>query len=118
MIGAGLLAQSMQAKTARNDSLDQQSKMLAASSKEPMTASKAKKVATEFESLFISQMLEHMFGESSGDEAFGSSESDDIYKSMMVEQYGKAITKSGGIGIAANIERSLMNRALIATQEV
>ncbi len=118
MIGAGLLAQSMHSNTMRNDLLDDRSKALASSAKEPMTADKAKKVAKEFESLFISQMLEHMFGESSGEEAFGGAESDDIYKSMMVEQYGKAISKSGGMGIAAHIERSLMNRALIATQEV
>jgi len=73
-----------------------------------MSAEKIDATAKDFESLFVSQMVENMFGESSGDSAFGSSETDDIYKGMMTQEYGKIITKSGGIGIADYVKRELL----------
>ena len=53
-------------------------------------------------------MVEQMFGESIGDDAFGSEESQEIYKGMMVQEYGKVITQSGGIGIADYVKRELL----------
>jgi len=75
-------------------------------------------VANDFEVLFINEMMQHMMGESMGESAFGSEETDEIYKSMMTDNYAKAITKAGGIGIAGYIERALNERALLSTQEV
>lgn len=118
MLSAPLMAQSMHGKMMRDDLMDDRARKLQQMSAGAMNNEQIKKVAIEFESMFVSQMLEHMFGESSGEDLFGGSESDDVYKSMMVEQYGKAIVKSGGIGIAHHIEQSLMNRALLSTQEV
>ncbi|MFO0388212.1 MAG: rod-binding protein [Alphaproteobacteria bacterium] len=69
---------------------------------------KADKVSKDFESLFISQMLEQMFGESLGEDFFGSEESSDVYRQLMVEQYGKKISASGGIGIADYVKRELL----------
>jgi flagellar protein FlgJ len=66
------------------------------------------KTAKDFESLFVGQMLEQMFGESSGSDSFGSSETDDVYKGLMVEQYGKQISNTGGIGIADYVKRELL----------
>lgn len=68
-----------------------------------MTQQQADVVSKDFESLFISQMLEQMFGESIGSSAFGTTDTDEVYKSLMVQEYGKIITKSGGIGIATKI---------------
>ena len=79
----------------------------------PMSPEKAMAVAKDFESMFIAQMLEQMFGESSGSEAFGDKETDEVYKNLLMEQYGKIITRSGGIGIA-----SYVNRELLKQQEV
>lgn len=69
---------------------------------------KADKTAKDFESLFITQMLEQMFGESVGTELFGDEESSDVYRQLMVEQYGKKISDSGGIGIADYVKRELL----------
>jgi len=79
----------------------------------PMSPEKAMAAARDFESMFIAQMLEQMFGESSGSEAFGDKETDEVYKNLLMEQYGKIITRSGGIGIA-----SYVNRELLKQQEV
>ena len=124
MIQASTMANAMNQTVMRNDLLDQTAQKLQTMAKGPMTAERAKQVATEFESMFIGQMLEHMLsGESMGDSLFGSSESDEIYQGMMVEQYSKAITRSGGIGIAQHIERTLIERSrasaeLLKLQEI
>lgn len=124
MIGAQIVAQNMHNRTQRDDLLDASAQKLQQMASGDITPEKARAVATEFESLFISQMLEHMMsGDSLGESMFGSAETDDIYKGMMVDQYSKAITRAGGIGIAQHIERSLLERSqtqaeLLKTQEV
>lgn len=124
MISANVLANAMNTQMQRSDLLDATTQKLEQMAKGNMTKENAQKVAKEFEALFISQMLEHMMsGDTLGKEMFGSAESEEIYKGMMMEQYSKAIVKSGGIGIAQNlekalIERSLANRELLKTQEV
>ena len=75
-----------------------------------MTMQQVDAAAQDFESMFVSQMMEPMFGESSGEEAFGGQASNDVYKSMMMDQYGKIIARSGGIGIAAYIKQELLKQ--------
>lgn len=67
-----------------------------------------KAAAQEFESVFISQMLEHMFAGISTNKMFGGGEAEDIYRSMMVDEYGKLMAKSGGVGVADQVTRQLL----------
>ncbi len=85
-------------------------KMGGFSSLKNMNPQQAEAASKDFESLFVSQMMEQMFGESIGSEAFGSDDTDEIYKSLMVQEYGKIITKSGGIGIADYVKRELLKQ--------
>jgi flagellar protein FlgJ len=78
-----------------------------------MTDAQATAVAKDFEAMFMAQMMEPMFGDSTGAEQFGNDESKDIYKGLLMNEYGKGIAKSGGIGIA-----SLVKRELLKMQEV
>jgi flagellar protein FlgJ len=73
-----------------------------------MNEAQADKASKDFESMFVGQMLEQMFGDSIGDEAFGDSETSDVYKGMMMDEYGKQIERSGGIGIAGYVKRELL----------
>ena len=73
-----------------------------------MTPQQAEAAGKDFESMFLSQMLEQMFGDSIGDDAFGDADSSDVYKSMMVDAYGKEISRSGGIGIADYVKKELL----------
>lgn len=66
------------------------------------------RTSQDFESMFLAQMLEQMFGDSLGTEAFGDEETNQIYKGLMVDEYGKMITKTGGIGIADYVKRELL----------
>lgn len=69
--------------------------------------------AKDFESFFISQMLQPMFGESAKDTLTSAPETDEVYQNMMVDEYGKIIARSGGIGVADYVTRTLLQ-----TQEV
>lgn len=64
--------------------------------------------AEEFEAVFLSQMLSHMFDGVETNEMFGGGHGEDVYKSMMVDEYGKIIAKSGGIGLADHVKAEMI----------
>ena len=68
-----------------------------------------RKAAEEFEAVFVSRMLAPMFETLETDTMFGGGPGEDIYRSMMVEEYGKVIARSGGIGIADAVARELLS---------
>jgi peptidoglycan hydrolase FlgJ len=67
-----------------------------------------KKVGHDFEAMFLSQMLGHMFSGIKGGGMFGGGHAEETYRSLLVDEYGKAVAKNGGLGIADQIVRSVM----------
>ena len=65
-------------------------------------------VAREFEAQFISQMLESMFSGVETDGQLGGGESESTYRSMMIDEYGKMISRAGGIGVADHVKREML----------
>ena len=74
----------------------------------PLADEQVRRAAEEFEAVFISQMLAPMFEGLETDELFGGGPGEDIYRSILVEEYGKAIARSGGIGIADAVQREIL----------
>ncbi len=68
----------------------------------------ARKVARDFESFFISQMLQPMFREIKPEEPFSGGSGEDAWRSFQVDEYGKAVARSGGIGIADMVFREIL----------
>lgn len=66
------------------------------------------KVSQEFEAMFIGQMLQHMFEGVDADPLFGGGKAEKIYQSMLVDEYGKIISRTGGIGVADQVKRELI----------
>ena len=66
-------------------------------------SSSAKKAAQEFEAVFISQMLKPMFESIEIEPPFGGGSGEEVWKGLQVEEYGKAIARAGGIGLADQI---------------
>lgn len=64
--------------------------------------------AEEFEAVFLSQMLGHMFDGIETNDTFGGGAGEDVYKSMMVEEYGKILAKTGGIGVADHVKAEMI----------
>jgi flagellar protein FlgJ len=81
---------------------------VAATSQPPLpTFDKAKQVSEQFESFFVYQLLESMSAGLKTDGPFGGGSAEKTWRSMQNEQYGKAITGKGGIGLGDAIYRQI-----------
>lgn len=76
----------------------------------PRAASPAqmRKVAEDFEAFFLSQMLQPMFANIEVAEPFGGGMAEKMWKSLQVEEYGKAFARAGGIGIADAVVKEML----------
>jgi Rod binding domain-containing protein len=69
---------------------------------------KAHKAAQDFEAVFLNSMFQHMFTGIDGDGPFGGQGATGVWRSVLTDQYAKSIAKAGGIGIAAQVYKSLI----------
>jgi flagellar protein FlgJ len=53
-------------------------------------------------------MFQHMFTGMDGDGPFGGNGATGVWRSMLTDEYAKSFTKSGGIGIADQVYRTLI----------
>ncbi|MFT5438168.1 MAG: flagellar protein FlgJ [Alphaproteobacteria bacterium] len=67
-----------------------------------------RKSAQEFEAFFLSQMVGHMFEGLDVDAQFGGGQGETVYRSLMVQEYGRTLSKAGGVGIADMVGREMM----------
>ena len=69
---------------------------------------RAHAAAQDFEAVFLNSMFQHMFTGIDGEGPFGGSGATGVWRSVLTDQYAKSIAKAGGIGIAAQVYKSLM----------
>jgi flagellar protein FlgJ len=74
---------------------------------------RAREAAEEFEALFLAQMIEHMFTGIETDGLFGGGHGEEIFRSMLFQEFGKTLSRAGGVGIADAVQREILK-----TQEV
>lgn len=67
-----------------------------------------RKLAEEFEATFLSQMLQPMFSNLGAEKPFGGGTGEDMWRSLQVEEYGKAIAHNGGVGVADSVFREML----------
>ena len=72
-----------------------------------MTA--ARKTAQEFETSFLTTMLEQMWTGIEAEAPFGGGHAEKVYRSMIVSEYAKSISASGGIGMADHVYREILS---------
>ena len=53
-------------------------------------------------------MLEHMFAGVPTDGPFGGGHAEGIYRSLMLQEYGQAIARAGGIGLADELTAEIL----------
>ena len=68
----------------------------------------AMRVAKDFESVFLAQFTQIMFSGLKTDGPFGGGPSEEIYKSLLSQEYGKVLAKSGNFGIADSVYRDII----------
>lgn len=71
---------------------------------------KIDEASKEFEAQFISQMLSSMFSTVEPSEALGGGEAEEVYNSMLQNEYGKIISRTGGIGVAAHVKEIMIRQ--------
>lgn len=66
------------------------------------------KAAQDYEAMFLSQMFQHMFAGVSTDGMFGGGHAEEMFRSMMVDEYSKLVSRSGGVGIADSVRGEML----------
>jgi|SRR5437588_2200224 len=69
---------------------------------------KARGLAQDFEAMFLNSMFQHMFTGINGDGPFGGTVGTGVWRSFLSEEYAKSFAKSGGVGLASDVYRSLI----------
>ncbi|MFT4252870.1 MAG: rod-binding protein [Caulobacter sp.] len=88
----------------------------AASAAELAKRGKIKETAQKFEASFLSSMMQSMFEGVETPSLFGDGQSEKMFQSLMTEAMAKEVSKAGGIGIAASVQREMLK--LQGLQEV
>lgn len=74
----------------------------------PSPTNMTREAAVDFESFFLSQMFSEMFSGIETDPLFGGGAGEDVFRSMMIQQFGKSVAQSGGVGIADAVMREMI----------
>jgi flagellar protein FlgJ len=72
------------------------------------SAEKISETAQDFEAQFLSQMMENMFSTVGTNPEFGGGDAEEVYRSLLVNEYGKLLSRAGGIGIADHVKGELL----------
>lgn len=72
--------------------------------------------AQNFEAFFITKMMESMYEGVSTDGMFGGGHAEKIYRSMLLDEYGKSMAKTGQVGVADTVMRSILEMQEMASQ--
>ena len=67
-----------------------------------------KETAQKFEATFLSSMMQEMFEGVEVSTPFGGGDGEKMFKSFLTEAMAKQMAKSGGIGIAAQVQREML----------
>lgn len=78
------------------------------SGKHDVNIEEAKETAENFEAFFMTKMMESMFEGISTEGMFGGGHAEKIYRSMLLDEYGKVMAKTGSIGISDSIMASII----------
>lgn len=78
---------------------------------DPVAADKA---ARDFEGWMIGQMLQPMFKSLKTDGMFGGGYGEATFRDLLVDEYGKKVAESGGLGIAAMVRREILKAQEVA----
>jgi len=67
-----------------------------------------KQTAQKFEASFLSVMLQQMFEGTDAPSPFGGGPGEQMFKSFLTEAMANKMVASGGVGIAASVQREML----------
>jgi len=68
----------------------------------------ARRVADEFESFFLARFIDEMQAGIATDGPFSGGPGEAMFRGLLSDEYGKHVTKSGGVGIADAVYREIL----------
>ena len=74
----------------------------------PKATDKTADAAKQFEGVFLSEMMSHMFEGTETDPEFGGGQGETMFKSLLTNEYGKQMANAGGIGIADQLQKAMI----------
>ncbi|HYE49301.1 MAG TPA: rod-binding protein [Azospirillaceae bacterium] len=72
------------------------------------------KAAQEFEAVFLNQMLSMMWETVEVDPNFGGGHGEEMFRSVMIDEQAKAISRAGGLGLADSIRQEMLRMQEVA----
>jgi Rod binding domain-containing protein len=69
---------------------------------------KIKASAEDFEAFFVTKAFEDMYGDMSSDPIFGGGEAENIFRSFLLQEYGKQVARTGGVGVSDMVQKQLL----------
>jgi flagellar protein FlgJ len=69
---------------------------------------KVKGAAQQFEAFFVGQMMEYMSEGIKSDDVFGGGHAEQTWRTMLNQEYGKQVAKSGRLGITDTVMKSML----------
>ncbi len=73
-----------------------------------LDADGARRAAEDFEAFFIAQMMDEMFAGIEPDSLFGGGVAEGPLRSLLFQEYGKAVAGGRGIGIADMVQKEIL----------
>lgn len=80
----------------------------AASTAELLKRGKIRETAQKFEASFLSVMMQSMTAGMKTPEIGGGGAGEDMFKSLLAEEMAKQVSKAGGIGVAAAVQKEML----------
>lgn len=74
----------------------------------PRDAAGIAKVAEDFEAFFAGLVFDQMSSDLKPDPVMGGGEGEDMFKSLLNQEYGKAVARTHSLGIADIVQRQLL----------
>lgn len=83
-------------------------KGLMSGSKNSAGKDEIKQTAEDFEAFFLGRMVESMYEGISTDGMFGGGNGEKVFRSLLINEYGKSMAKTGSVGVADYVMRSIL----------
>ncbi len=64
--------------------------------------------AKDFEAVYITEMIKPMFEGVSTDSPFGGWKGEEVFRGLLINEYGKMLANSGGIGLSTQIREQMI----------
>jgi Rod binding domain-containing protein len=76
---------------------------------DPKLLASSRAAAEDFEAFFVTHSFADMMGDMQPDALFGGGEGESVFRSFLLDEYGKMVAKTQGIGVADAVQRELLH---------